>query len=375
MMKQRLVGRYQKSSGKFLIWIESAVIAAPDRLPIINHQKGCLQMYKAAEKRYDGVQVRHAGDTGLMLPPISLGLWRHFGSRDPLRERREVILKAFDKGVFHFDLANNYGNDGADFGSTESLFGEIIKQDLRPYRNELVISSKAGYEIHDGPFGIGTSRKSLLQGIDDSLRRMNLDYVDIYYAHRYDDRTPIAETVKALDDIVRQGKALYVGVSNYEKPQLQEAIALFKELKTPFVLDQMSANMLKNEPEETGLLQVLQDAGAGLIAYGPLAEGLLSERYLQGIPDTVALHRTNKDLLDQGKEVLVQKLNDLNNVASQRGQTLSQLALAWLLKDPVVTSVIIGTTSVEHLEDNLKAAKNLTFNGGEIAAIEGILAR
>ncbi|MFH5811579.1 aldo/keto reductase, partial [Companilactobacillus sp. FL22-1] len=187
-------------------------------------------MYHAAESRYDNQQVRHAGNSGLMLPPISLGLWRHFGSADPLSDRRDVILHAFDKGIFHFDVANHYGNGQTGFGSSEELLGQILKDDLKAYRDELVISTKVGYEIHDGPYGIGTSRKSLIQGINDSLQRLNLDYVDIYYAHRYDDQTPIEETVRALDDIVRSGKALYVGVSNYEVPEMKKAIALFKQL-------------------------------------------------------------------------------------------------------------------------------------------------
>ena len=330
-------------------------------------------MYQALETRYDKIPIRHAGKSGLMLPPISLGLWRHFGSADPLKPRREVILHAFDQGIFHFDLANNYGNNGADFGSAEQLFGQIMRQDLRPYREELVISTKAGFEIHDGPYGIGTSRKSLLQGIDASLTRMGLDYVDLYYAHRYDDQTPIAETVRALDDIVRSGKALYVGVSNYEKPQLEEAIRLFQELGTPFVLDQMSMNLLNSHVEETGVLQTLQNAGAGLIAYGPLAEGLLSDRYLAGIPSTFPIHRTNQQLFAEGQSALVQKLNELNKLAQQRNQSLSQMALAWLLRDPVVTSVIIGTTSTEHLDDNLKALDNLEFSADEVAAINQLI--
>ncbi len=328
-------------------------------------------MYKASEERYSNVPVRHAGKTGLMLPPISLGLWRNYGSIDPFSDRRKVILHAFDKGVFHFDNANHYG-DG-DFGSSEKLLGQILNDELKSYRDELVISTKAGYEIHDGPYGIGTSRKSLLQGIDDSLKRLQLDYVDIYYAHRYDDKTPIEETVRALDDIVKSGKALYVGVSNYEAPQLKEAIALFKQLGTPFVLDQMSMNILNNHVETSGLRDVIKDGGIGAIAYGPLSEGLLSDRYLNGIPDSFKIHHTNQYLFKNGKDALVKKLNDLNDIAQNRDQTLSQMSLAWMLRDPVVTSVIIGTTSIQHLDDNLKTLDNLEFSNDEIEEINKLL--
>lgn len=330
-------------------------------------------MYHAAESRYDNQQVRHAGNSGLMLPPISLGLWRHFGSADPLSDRRDVILHAFDKGIFHFDVANHYGNGQTGFGSSEELLGQILKDDLKAYRDELVISTKVGYEIHDGPYGIGTSRKSLIQGINDSLQRLNLDYVDIYYAHRYDDQTPIEETVRALDDIVRSGKALYVGVSNYEVPEMKKAIALFKQLGTPFVLDQMSLNLLNNHVETSGLAKLLQDNGAGVIAYGPLSEGLLSDGYLKEIPQDFHIHHTNASLLDNGPLALVKKLNALNDFAKNRDQTLSQMSLAWLLKDPVVASVIIGTTNNQHLDDNLKALDNLKFSADEIEQINKII--
>ncbi|MCL9992740.1 MULTISPECIES: aldo/keto reductase [Enterococcus] len=330
-------------------------------------------MYQASENRYAQKNIRHAGDSGLMLPAISLGLWRHYGSNDPLNQRRDVILHAFDKGIFHFDVANNYGNDGSGFGSTETLLGQILNQELKAYRNELVISTKAGYEIHDGPYGIGTSRKSLFQGIDDSLKRLQLDYVDIFYAHRFDEATPIEETVRALDDIVRQGKALYVGISNYETLQAKKAIELFKELGTPFVLNQMSMNMLNTHVADSGLKELLKDNGAGLIAYGPLAEGLLSNRYLAGIPDDFRIHRTNHDLLQAGNPALVAKLNALNTIALERDQTLSQMALAWLLQDPVVTSVIIGTTSISHLDDNLKALDHLEFSETDVTRINELL--
>ncbi|MQS89165.1 aldo/keto reductase [Companilactobacillus mishanensis] len=330
-------------------------------------------MYTASNSRYENNSVRHAGKTGLMLPPISLGLWQHFGSADPLSDRRDVILHAFDKGIFNFDVANHYGNGEVGFGSSEELLGQILKDDLKPYRDELVISTKAGYEIHDGPYGIGTSRKSLLQGINDSLTRLNLDYVDIYYAHRYDDKTPIEETVRALDDIARSGKAMYVGVSNYEVPELKKAIALFKQLGTPFVLNQMSMNLLNDHVETSGVAQVMRDSGTGLIAYGPLCEGLLSERYLGGIPNDFKIHHTNNSLLANGPEALVTKLNSLDDIAKNRDQTLSQMSLAWLLRDPVVASVIIGTTNNDHLDENLKALDNLEFSADETEQINKLI--
>lgn len=331
-------------------------------------------MYRASDSRYQGNHIRHAGKTGLMLPPISLGLWHHFSSADPLSERKQVILHAFDKGVFHFDVANHYGDGTKDgLGSSETLLGQILNSDLKPYRDELVISTKAGYEIHDGPYGVGTSRKSLLQDIDGSLERLQLDYVDIFYAHRYDDTTPVEETVRALDDIVKSGKALYVGVSNFEVPEMKQAIKMFKELGTPFVLDQMSMNILNHHVEDSGLIDVLKDAGAGAIAYGPLSEGLLSDRYLNGIPESFKIHPTNEELFANGKKALVKKLNKLNDIAQSRNQTLSQLALAWLLRDPVVASVIIGTTNIDHLDDNLKALDNLDFSSDEVSAIINIL--
>lgn len=322
--------------------------------------------------RYTQLPMRHAGTSGLVLPVISLGLWQHYSSADPLAERREVILSAFDQGVFHFDVANHYG--GADLGSSESLLGQVLQSDLAAYRDELVISTKVGYEIHPGPYGTGTSRKAVLQGIDGSLRRLHLDYVDLYYAHRFDDTVALEETVEALDAVVRQGKALYIGVSNYEAPQTKQAIALFKQLGTPFVVNQMSYNMFNRNVETTGVLDALRDAGKGLVAYGPLSQGLLSDRYLNGIPESFKIHPTNVGTFADGKQAVVAKLNALNQLAQKRGQTLSQFALAWLLRDPVVTSVIIGTTSVEHLQDNLAAAAHLEFSEEELAAVDRILA-
>lgn len=332
-------------------------------------------MYHAAADRYETMPVRHAGKTGLMLPVISLGLWQHYGNLDPLGPRRSVILDAFDRGVFHFDVANHYGNGDREpgFGSSERLLGQILATDLKPYRDELVISTKVGYEIHPGPYGVGTSRKAVIQGLNDSLKRLQLDYVDIYYAHRFDDTVALEETVNALDQTVRDGKALYIGISNYDTKQTKEAIAMFKDLHTPFVLNQYSYNMFNRTADTSGLIDALKADGAGLIAYGPLSEGLLSDRYLKGIPDTFKIHPTNKATFAKGKEAVVKQLNALNEIAHDRDQTLSQMALAWLLRDPVVTSVIIGTTSVEHLQDNLKATEHLTFTAEEIQQIDDIL--
>ena len=328
-------------------------------------------MYKANDDRYGHLPLRHAGNSGLVLPPVSLGLWRHYSAADPFADRRKVILAAFDHGMYHFDVADHYGTPY--YGSSEQLLGQILASDLKPYRDEVVVSTKIGYEIHDGPFGNGTSRKAILQGIDGSLQRLQTDYVDVLYAHRFDDETPLAETVRALDDVVREGKALYIGISNFETAQAQAAIKLFKQLGTPLVLNQMSYNMFNRSVETTGLLDTLDKSGVGLIAYGPLSEGLLSDRYLHGIPADFEIHRTNTGTLAQGRDVVVAKLNALNAIAAKRGQTLSQMALAWLLRKPVVTSVIIGTTSVQHLEDNLKATENLQFADDELAEIDAIL--
>lgn len=329
-------------------------------------------MYQAAATRYEQKDWRHAGESGLVLPPVSLGLWRHFGHADPYAERREVILAAFDAGIFHFDVADHYGTP--DFGASEELLGRVLGTDLRRYRDEIVVATKVGYEVHDGPYGTGTSRKAILRHIDDSLRRLQTDYVDVYYAHRFDDQTPLEETVRALDDVVRQGKALYIGISNFDPVQTQAALSLFHELGTPVTLSQMSYNMFNRSVETDGTLDTLKDAGMGLVAYGPLSEGLLTDRYLDGIPEDFPIHPTNADTLAPGRDVVVKQLNALNDLAQGRDQTLAQMALAWLLRDPVVASVIIGTTSVAHLQDNLVAARNTAFSADERARIDAILA-
>ncbi|CAJ1224834.1 aldo/keto reductase [Lactiplantibacillus xiangfangensis] len=326
--------------------------------------------YSAASTRYDELPIRRVGRTGLQLPIVSLGLWRNFGDEQPYANSRKVVLDAFDHGVFSFDLANNYGPSK---GSAEQTFGKIFQDDLKPYRDELVITTKAGYPAWPGPYGAFGSRKTLISSLDRSLKRMHLDYVDLYYSHRPDPDIDLQETAQALDQVVRQGKAMYVGISNYDRDQTAEMIGYFKDMHTPFTVNQFSYNMLHETAQTTGLIDLLAQNGAGLVAYGPLAEGLLTQRYLDGIPADFPIHRTNKYLLANGTDAVVKRLNDLNAVAQHRGQTLAQMALAWLLRSEAVTSVIIGTTSIAHLHANLDAAKQLMFSDEEVATIKQIL--
>ncbi|WP_338209609.1 aldo/keto reductase [Lactiplantibacillus paraxiangfangensis] len=326
--------------------------------------------YSAASTRYDELPIRRVGRTGLQLPIVSLGLWRNFGDEQPYANSRKVVLDAFDHGVFSFDLANNYGPSK---GSAEQTFGKIFQDDLKSYRDELVITTKAGYPAWPGPYGAFGSRKTLISSLDRSLKRMHLDYVDLYYSHRPDPDIDLQETAQALDQVVRQGKAMYVGISNYDRDQTAEMIGYFKDMHTPFTVNQFSYNMLHETAQTTGLIDLLAQNGAGLVAYGPLSEGLLTQRYLDGIPADFPIHRTNKYLLANGTDAVVKQLNDLNAVAQNRGQTLAQMALAWLLRSEAVTSVIIGTTSIDHLHANLDAAKQLTFSDEEVATIKQIL--
>lgn len=326
-------------------------------------------MYEAKTTRYDQLPIRSVGDSGLRLPAVSLGLWQHFDAQAPFEERQALLLHAFDQGVFHFDVADHYG---IPYGSSEALLGQVLAGELKGYRDELVIATKVGFAIGDGPFGSGLSRKAILQHIDGSLRRLQTDYVDIYYAHRFDESVPLEETVSALAAVVKSGKARYIGISNYNVEQTQAALALFEADQTPVVVSQMSYNMFNRDVETSGLLDVLREHHQGLVAYGPLSEGLLSERYLNGLPADFKIHHTNQATLSVGVDALVEKLNALNQIAQNRGQSLSQLALAWLLRDRVVASVIIGTTNAAHLDDNLQAAQNTSFTADELAAIEKI---
>ncbi|MFT9388503.1 MULTISPECIES: aldo/keto reductase [Leuconostoc] len=327
-------------------------------------------VYAADEQRYEKLPYRRVSDSGLILPAVSFGLWRNLGDQMPLENSKKVILKAFDSGIFSFDNASNYGPSN---GTAEETFGQVYRSDLKPYRDELVITTKAGYHMWPGPLGEFSGKKTLTAALDLSLQRMGLDYVDIFYAHRWDPNTRLEETAYALDLMVKQGKALYIGVSNYTAEQTAAIAKLFDELGTPFIGNQVSYNMLNQTATEDGLLDVLDDSHAGLIAYGPLAEGLLTDRYLTGIPEDYPIHRTNEFLFENGKDDLITKLNGLNNIAQARGQKLSQMALAWLLRDRRVASVVIGASNIDHLVDNLAFSHNMTFTEEEIAQIDNIL--
>ena len=324
-------------------------------------------MYLPSENRYDSVEYRRVGKSGLKLPPISLGLWHNFGGTTPLERGRAMIHRAFDLGITHFDLANNYGPPP---GSAEENFGKIFKQDLSSYRDELVISTKAGYGMWKGPYGDWGSRKYLLSSLDQSLKRMGLDYVDIFYSHRFDPETPLEETMGALDMAVRSGRALYAGISSYSAKKTKEAAAILRGLGTPCLIHQPSYSML-NRWVEPDLLDVLKEEGIGCIAFSPLAQGMLSDKYLSGVPEgsRAATPGTalNTNLLT--KEAL-DRIAGLNGIAKSRGQSLAQMALAWVLRDGRVTSALIGASSVAQIEENMAAVKNLSFAKEELAKID-----
>jgi len=317
------------------------------------------------------MQYNRCGKSGLLLPAISLGLWHNFGSVDVFENGRKIIHQAFDNGITHFDLANNYGPLP---GSAEENFGKILKQDFSGnLRDELIISSKAGYHMWEGPYGEWGSRKYLIASCDQSLKRMGLEYVDIFYSHRPDPNTPLEETMMALDQIVRSGKALYAGISNYDAEQAKQAIDILKSLGTPCLIHQPKYSMFVRWVED-GLLNVLKENGVGCIAFSPLAQGLLTDRYLKGIPeDSRAAKPTGFLQTTEVTEEKIAKIRQLNEMAQQRSQSLAQMALAWLLKDESVTSVLIGASSVEQLSNNLAALNNLIFSKTELAAIEDIL--
>ncbi|MGC4835855.1 L-glyceraldehyde 3-phosphate reductase [Micromonospora vinacea] len=323
--------------------------------------------YLAADDRYDSMTYRRSGRSGLRLPAVSLGLWHNFGPDRPFERQRDIVRRAFDLGVTHFDLANNYGPPP---GSAEENFGRMLATDLRPHRDELVISSKAGYLMWPGPYGEWGSRKNLISSLDQSLGRMGLDYVDIFYSHRFDPDTPLEETMGALDAVVRSGKALYVGISNYNSEQTARAAAILRDLGTPLLINQPSYSMLNRWTESDGLLDTLEQVGAGCIAYSPLAQGLLTDRYLGGIPADSRV-RTSVFLNESDlSEEKMATIRGLGAVAERRGQSLAQLALAWALRDPRMTSLIIGASSVEQLETNIAALGNLDFTADELAEIE-----
>ncbi|SIR94310.1 L-glyceraldehyde 3-phosphate reductase [Micromonospora avicenniae] len=324
----------------------------------------------AADDRYDTMTYRRSGRSGLRLPAISLGLWHNFGPDRPYERQRDIVRRAFDLGVTHFDLANNYGPPP---GTAEENFGRMLATDLKPYRDELVISSKAGYLMWPGPYGEWGSRKYLISSLDQSLRRMGLEYVDIFYSHRFDPDTPLEETMGALDAVVRSGKALYVGISNYNSEQTARAAAILRDLGTPLLINQPSYSMLNRWTEADGLLDTLEAAGAGCIAYSPLAQGLLTDRYLGGIPSDSRVRTSvflNESDLDEKRMATVR---GLGAIAERRGQSLAQLALAWALRDPRMTSLIIGASSVPQLEANVAALSNLDFSAEELAEIDSHL--
>lgn len=327
-------------------------------------------VYQAASSRYVNMKYNRTGKSGLLLPAISLGLWHNFGGVDTYENGRAMLHRAFDLGITHFDLANNYGPPA---GSAEEMFGRMMVSDFAPYRDEMVISTKAGYYMWPGPYGEWGSRKYLISSLDQSLKRMNLDYVDIYYSHRPDPNTPMEETIGALDTVVRQGKALYAGISSYTTEQTAEAIEIARRLGTPILIHQPSYSML-NRWIEDGLQDVLDEQGVGSIVFSPLAQGLLTDKYLKGIPeDSRAAKATGFLQKDQVTPEVVAKLTQLNDIAAARGQKLSQMALAWVLRGGRVTSALIGASRVSQIEDAVAALDNLEFSTEELAKIEQIL--
>jgi L-glyceraldehyde 3-phosphate reductase len=327
-------------------------------------------VYVADDKRYDSMQYRRSGRSGIQLPAISLGLWHNFGGVDNFENSRAMLRRAFDLGITHFDLANNYGPP---YGSAEETFGQILKKDFLPYRDELIISTKAGWDMWPGPYGDLGSRKYLLASLEQSLKRMGLEYVDIFYHHRPDPDTPMEESMGALDTAVRSGRALYAGISAYNAKQTSEAVKILRELGTPLLIHQPKYSMFVRDPEQ-GLLDVLEKEGVGSIVFSPLAQGLLSDRYLKGIPSD---SRAARDFFLKKKDIgeaTLAKVRALNEIAGQRGQTLAEMAVAWVLRDPRVTSALVGTSKVSQVDDNVAALKNLKFSAEELRKIDGVLA-
>jgi L-glyceraldehyde 3-phosphate reductase len=325
-----------------------------------------MARYLAASDRYGSMAYRRVGASGVRLPAISLGLWQNFGDDRPLDTQRAIVLRAFDRGITHFDLANNYGPPA---GSAEANVGRILASDLRSYRDELLISTKAGYDMWPGPYGEWGSRKYLLASLDQSLARMGLDYVDIFYSHRFDPETPVEETMGALDTAVRQGKALYVGVSSYSAARTREAAAILRELGTPLLIHQPSYSML-NRWIEADLLDVLAEQRMAAIAFSPLAQGLLTDRYLGGVPSGARASRAGSFSQDLLTDQNLANVRGLNQIAQRRGQTLAQMAIAWTIRDPRVASALVGASSVEQLDDNLGALDNLAFEPAELDDID-----
>lgn len=330
-------------------------------------------IYSPAPDRYDnGMKYRRCGKSGILLPEISLGLWHNFGDVNPLSNSMDMAHYAFDHGITHFDLANNYGPS---YGSAEETFGLIMKKSFLPYRDELFISSKAGYDMWPGPYGNWGSRKYLMASLNQSLKRMNLDYVDLFYSHRYDPETPLEETLQALVDIVRQGKALYVGISRWPKEAAEVAYRYLKAHDVPCLIYQGCYNLFNREPEQEGILKQAKENGVGFIGFSPLAQGLLTDRYLNGIPEDSRIAHGGHLKKEALTESTLQRIKALNVIALRRGQTLAEMALAWILKDDFVTSVIVGSSSVQQLEKNLKALDSPAFTAEELQEIESVCIR
>ena len=330
-------------------------------------------MRNIKENRYEDMKYIKCGNSGLYLPRVSLGLWHNFGSVDPIENQKDIIFEAFNNGITHFDLANNYGPIP---GSAEENFGKILNENLKAYRDEMIISTKAGYYMWKGPYGDGGSRKYLMSSLDQSLKRMNLEYVDIFYHHRPDSNTPLEETMGALTDIVKQGKALYIGLSNYHPKELREASKILKANGTPCLIHQFRYSMFSRWSEEEGLHDAHKEEGIGSIAFSPLAQGMLTNKYLHGIPEDSRAKKESSVFLHE-KDITEEKLNkvrSLNEVAKRRGQTLAEMALAWVLRKDIVNSVLIGASKVEQILDNVKIIDNLNFSEEELKEIEEILA-
>jgi L-glyceraldehyde 3-phosphate reductase len=326
-------------------------------------------VYVADSKRYDSMQYRRSGRSGIQLPAVSLGLWQNFGGVDNFENSRAMLRRAFDLGITHFDLANNYGPP---YGSAEENFGQIFKKDFLHYRDELIISTKAGWDMWPGPYGNLGSRKYLLASLDQSLKRMGLEYVDIFYHHRPDPDTPMEESLGALDTAVRSGRALYAGISAYNAKQAAEAVKILRALGTPCLIHQPKYSMFVREPEQ-GLFDVLGNEGVGCIVFSPLAQGLLSDRYLKGIPEDSRAARNFFLKKENISEAMLAKVRALNEIARARGQSLAEVAVAWVLRDPRVTSALVGTSKVSQVDDNVAALKNLKFSAEELKKIDGIL--
>lgn len=330
-------------------------------------------IYKADASRYDLMQYNRVGKSGLKFPAVSLGFWHNFGSKDNYDNMKQMCRTAFDLGITQFDLANNYGPV---YGSAESNFGRLMEEDFRPYRDELVITTKAGYDMWDGPYGNWGSRKYLMASLDQSLKRMKLDYVDIFYHHRMDPDTPLEETMQALADIVRSGKALYAGVSNYNKEYTEKAVSILKELHCPFIVNQRRYSMFDRTIEEDGVKKYCKEAGLGIIAFSPLAQGMLTDKYLEGIPQDSRIARDNRFLHKSDlTEERLRQIAELNELAKQRGQTLAQMALSWVLKDDEVCSVLIGASKPSQIKENILIVEQTSFSEEELKMIEKICER